>query len=77
MNENPNTNLNQSIKVDLNATENIPCEGCEGVYYKQVFIIKRLSALVSPSGEERLIPIQTFQCSTCGHVNEKFGLEQK
>ncbi len=73
---NENTNFDQSIKVDLNETENIACEECQGVYYTPVFVIKRLSALISPSGEERLIPIQTFQCSSCGHVNQKFGLEK-
>tara|TARA_R100000008_G_C3586431_1_gene172748 strand:- start:1791 stop:2021 length:231 start_codon:yes stop_codon:yes gene_type:complete len=70
-------NLNQSIKVDLDATENIVCEECGSTYFSPVFVIKKVSALMSPTGDERLIPIQTFKCSDCGHVNEKFGLTKK
>tara|TARA_Y100000296_G_C5075470_1_gene207091 strand:- start:367 stop:594 length:228 start_codon:yes stop_codon:yes gene_type:complete len=67
----------QSIKVDLASADEISCEECKGVYFAPVFVIKRLSALVSPSGEEKMIPLQTFKCSDCGHVNEKFIFNKK
>ena len=70
-------NLNQSIKVDLDSSENIVCESCESIYFTPVFVIKKISALVSPTGDERLVPIQTFKCSSCDHVNENFGLATK
>tara|TARA_R110000765_G_scaffold332670_1_gene423330 strand:+ start:914 stop:1144 length:231 start_codon:yes stop_codon:yes gene_type:complete len=75
MNEVPN--LNQSIKVDLDATENVACEECSDIYFTPVFVIKKVSALMSPTGDERLIPIQTFKCSSCSHVNQNFGLNKK
>ncbi len=70
---NDNQPAGQSIKVDLSATENITCDECEGHLYTPVFVIKKLSALLSPTGDERLVPIQTFQCTACGHVNENFS----
>ena len=38
----------------------------------QVLKFRKLSALLSPSGEETLIPLQTFACAKCGHINEGF-----
>ena len=67
----------QSIKVDLASADEIVCEKCEGTYFIPVFVIKRLSALISPSGDEKMIPLQTFKCSECGHVNEKFSFNKE
>jgi hypothetical protein len=35
-------------------------------------IIKKMSALTSPSGKEMVIPISVFACEKCEHVNEEF-----
>ena len=67
----------QSIKVDLKSADEISCEECENTYFTPVFVIKRLSALISPSGDEKMIPLQTFKCSECGHVNEKFSFNKE
>tara|TARA_Y100000310_G_C20346804_1_gene652384 strand:+ start:89 stop:316 length:228 start_codon:yes stop_codon:yes gene_type:complete len=66
----------QSIKVDLKSTDEVPCEECKNTYFIPVFVIKRLSPLVSPTGDEKLIPLQTFKCSECGHVNETFSVSK-
>ena len=34
--------------------------------------MRRMSGLVSPSGQEMLIPMAVFACEKCGHVNEEF-----
>jgi len=31
-----------------------------------------MSALVSPSGQETIIPMAVFACEKCGHVNKEF-----
>ena len=38
-------------------------------------LLKRLSALTSPTGEEMLFPAQLFRCTDCKHINKEF-LEQ-
>jgi len=63
---------NQKISINLNDALDIKCGECENNYFIQTFQIKKLSALVSPNGKETMIPIQLFQCSKCGHVNEDF-----
>jgi len=65
---------NPNLNIDLNNVENIKCEksGCGNETFSRSYIIKRLSALMSPSGMETLIPLQIFKCDKCGHINELF-----
>jgi hypothetical protein len=64
----------QQLTVDLKNAEDVKCEKCEHSFFSPVVLIKRVSPLVSPSGEEMLAPIQTFACASCGNVNEQFLL---
>ena len=64
--------MNQNINIDLNNVTNMKCDECENETFVPVFVIKQLSALVSPTGKETLVPVQLFKCSKCDHVNEKF-----
>ena len=43
-----------------------------GKVFRQVQMFKRLSALVSPSGKEQLVPVPVFRCDDCGHINDEF-----
>tara|TARA_R100000234_G_scaffold18469_1_gene10301 strand:+ start:5108 stop:5326 length:219 start_codon:yes stop_codon:yes gene_type:complete len=66
-------NVNQqNIRVNLDDAEDIVCDECGNSHFEPAFLMKRVSALVSPTGQEALIPVQTFQCNKCGHVNEIF-----
>ncbi len=56
------------VQVDLNEAETMKCEKCTNYLFIQSFVLKRISALVSPTGEEGLIPIQVYSCGNCGHV---------
>jgi hypothetical protein len=64
--------MNNKLNIDLNNVDNVICEECEGDTFSPSFIIKQLSALMSPSGKETLIPLQIFKCDKCGHINELF-----
>ena len=64
--------MNQNINIDLNNVENMKCEKCESETFTPAFIIKHLSAIVSPTGKETMVPIQIFKCTDCNHINEKF-----
>jgi|TARA_R110000822_G_scaffold112822_1_gene243836 hypothetical protein len=70
-----NPNQQPQMNVDFDQTTSLTCDECEHDTFTQVFYIRRLSALLSPSGEESLIPVPTFACAKCGHVNE--GLKAK
>ena len=56
------------VQVDLSQAETIKCEECGNYSFIQSFFIKRLSALVSPTGQEALIPVQVYSCGNCGAV---------
>ena len=68
-------NQQPQMNVDFSQTQSLKCDECGKDTFTQVFYIRRLSALLSPSGEESLIPVPTFACASCGHVNE--GLKAK
>ena len=58
--------------VDLSKATTMRCENCEGATFKQSLMLHRLSALVSPNGQETIIPTAVFACEGCGHVNDDF-----
>ena len=58
--------------VDLTHAKDIECEKCQGKGFRQTMMLKRLSALVSPTGQEAIIPVAAFACDSCGHVNKEF-----
>ena len=60
------------MKVDINKTTPEICESCENDTFTQVFKMRKLSALLSPTGEPTMIPIQVFACAKCGHINKGF-----
>ena len=66
----PLKNPNAQVRVDLKDAETIKCNSCNNYLFITSFILKRLSALVSPNGQEALIPVQVYSCGNCGEVAE-------
>ena len=58
--------------VDLSNATDISCDQCKSVKFKEVAFIKRVSAIMSPNGKEMVVPVGTFACADCGHVNAEF-----
>jgi len=58
--------------LDLNAATDITCDNCGSMKFHITFLLKRVSSLVSPTGEELTIPIQTFSCQSCDWINRDF-----
>ena len=69
-----------NVQVDLREADTIKCDDCGNYLFITSFILKRLSAIVSPSGEEALVPVQEYSCGDCGKVPSKLlegsGLEE-
>ena len=61
----PNTG---QMDIDLSKTTKMKCEHCENTTFNQVVEIRKMSALVSPTGQTAVIPVQLFACSKCGTV---------
>ena len=58
--------------VDLTNAKTLECDECKGKGFKQTLMLKKLSALVSPNGQESIIPVAAFACEKCGHINKEF-----
>ena len=58
------------MNVDISKTTQMKCEyeGCENTTFNQVVEIRKMSALVSPTGQAAVIPVQLFACAKCGNV---------
>ena len=73
--QNPVPNSEPAIshpKVDFSLAEDVLCEECENKTFCEVIIIKKISAIMSPTGKEVMAPVKTFQCAKCGHMNAQF-----
>ena len=71
----------QQVQVDLKQADTIKCNDCNNYLFITSFVLKKLSAIVSPTGQETLIPVQVYSCGNCGKVAEGFlegsGLEEE
>jgi hypothetical protein len=64
------------MNIDFSQTTAQVCEKCKNDTFIQVYKMRKLSALLSPSGEEAMIPVQGYACAKCGHVNKEFLLKE-
>lgn len=68
----PPGNTGRPAGLKLEDMTDIICENCGCRYFNQVHAFKRVSALLSPTGKEQIMPVPSFRCSDCGHINEEF-----
>ena len=54
--------------VDLSKADTIKCDDCGNYLFITSYVIKRVSAILSPTGQEGLVPIQVYSCGNCGQV---------
>ena len=74
MSTKPMKSLNKQqpqTQIDIKDTEMVKCDDCGNASFIQAFFLRRLSALMSPTGQEALIPIQIYSCGNCGKVPDK------
>lgn len=69
MEDQPTATINES---HLAQAESVSCEHCANQTFVGVVMMKRISPIISPTGKEAVVPIQTFACNACGFVNKEF-----
>ena len=62
------------VQVDLSDAETMKCDECGNSVFIPAYFIKRLSPIVSPTGQEAIVPIQVYSCGNCGKVPDKLKL---
>ena len=65
------------MKVDLSQTTAVICEACGHDIFIPAFKMRKMSALLSPTGQPTMIPMQVFACAKCGHINKEFQLKEE
>ena len=60
------------VTVDLKKADTIKCDDCGNYLFITSHVIKRLSPIISPTGQEALIPVQVYSCGNCGKVPKMF-----
>ena len=58
----------QQVQVDLKDADTMKCQACGNSIFIQGYVIKKISAIVSPTGKEVIAPIQVFNCVNCGEM---------
>ena len=62
----------QEVQVDLTKADTIKCEDCGNYLFITANVIKRISPILSPTGQEALVPVQVYSCGNCGKVPKMF-----
>ena len=75
----PNPAPPKKVELDMLKADTVQCQECGNASFIQSFFLKKISALMSPTGKEAIVPIQVFSCGNCGTVPSKMlegtGLE--
>ena len=58
--------------IDLTHATTLECEKCQCKGFKQTLMLKKLSPLMSPNGQEAIIPVGVFACEAFGNINKEF-----
>ena len=56
------------VKDAFKQAESMKCEYCGNYVFIKGTVLKRLSPLVSPTGQEAIVPIEIYSCGNCGKV---------
>jgi hypothetical protein len=60
------------VQVDLQKADTIKCDDCGNYLFITANVIKRISPILSPTGQEALVPVQVYSCGNCGKVPKMF-----
>lgn len=61
-----------NLNISLDKTTALICEECSNETFTQVTFLRKVSKFIAGTDHDALIPIPSFACSKCGHVNEEF-----
>jgi len=60
-------------QIDITKATDILCK-CENDIFMPVMKFKKLSALVSPTGRDSIIPVEVYVCTKCGTIPEELDI---
>ena len=60
------------MKINPTSLDDVQCDECGNYTFMKVQLMKRMPALISPTGVEAFMPMDVFSCVACNHINERF-----
>ena len=60
---------NMNLKVDPRTLPSLSCDECKGEAFEIVYLLKKVSPIISGQPRVQYMPIDMFACKKCGHVN--------
>jgi hypothetical protein len=57
--------FNGRLNVNPSDLETLKCASCESDKFDQVFIVKKIPSVLSPTGKQIMIPVPVFECTNC------------
>lgn len=68
MSSHPEGMPQKQVQIDISKADTITCDDCGNASFIQAFFLKKISALMSPTGKEAVVPMQVFSCGNCGKI---------
>jgi len=59
-------------QVTLRDTHAVECDECKNTTFREVVMMRRVSRLLTGAPKDSYMPIPSFECASCGHVNDEF-----
>jgi hypothetical protein len=61
-----------NVNIGPSDMQPISCKECNGMYFRQVMAINKVSKLMTGADKDTMIPIPVFRCDDCGCVPDEF-----
>jgi uncharacterized Zn finger protein len=55
----------------------IKCESCGGETFREAFFLFKVSKILTGEAQDSMVPVPTFACASCGHINKEFSLPKE
>lgn len=64
---------NKPLQVDISSQPTVLCEECGNKFFKKVTVMKKISRLLTGASQDEIVPLETYACEKCSHVNKDFN----
>ena len=61
-----------NVNIGQNDMQPIICKECEGMYFRQVTAINKVSKFLTGGDTDTMVPVPVFRCDDCGAIPKEF-----
>ena len=55
----------------------VKCENCGNDSFEESFFLFKISKILTGESSDSLVPVPTFKCAKCGHINDEYNVSKK